>query len=67
MNYQQKLIASVEEIIKSNKSLTAEDVSTLEEVKEALRKAKSKEEVINALKPLAYLFQLIKAITEIFS
>lgn len=67
MHYQQKLIESIDGIIKSNKSLTEEDRKALEEVKEALKKAKSKEEVITALKPLAYLFQLIKAITEIFS
>jgi hypothetical protein len=67
MNYQQKLIDSIDGIIESNKSLTTEEKNILGEVKEALKKAKSKEEVISALKPLAYLFQLIKAITEIFS
>lgn len=68
MNDKQKLIEAIEQVLTSSTStLSFEDRQLLQEVKEALKKAKTKEEIINALKPLSYLFHIIKAIIDFFS
>ena len=68
MKEKQLLIDTLNEILKSPTSaLSFDDSQKLNEVIAALKKAQTKEEIINALKPLAYLLGLIKTLAEIFS
>jgi hypothetical protein len=67
MKEKQVLISSLEEIAKSSTSnLSVQDKEKLLDVILELQKANSKRDVLKALKPLADLLGLLKALAELF-
>jgi len=69
MHTKDKLINKIDEILESKEN-TLSHISRekLEEVRDALKKASNKEEIIKALAPIARLFHLaIKTVVDIYS
>jgi hypothetical protein len=66
--HRRELIAKLDEVLKQNvNNLSEDDLKTLQEVSEMLKKAESKTQILEALKPLANLFQVLKMLIEIGS